>query len=780
MFLNKAIKKANERKHEFLTLENVLLAIIEDKTVNKVLGECGVDINLLKKDLETFIDEDSNFSLLNQEEIDELGKEQFTNEEMRRIANQNGIFYQPEISLSLQRIIQRAALHVQSSGKKAILPVNLLVAMFSAKESYGVYLLKKHGVERINIVEKIAHGSDSPSTGEPSIESDPLEGEEEKSSKVLDEYTINLNKLAREGKIDPVVGRKDELQRVIQVLCRRRKNNPVLVGDAGVGKTAVAEGLAILIEDGEVPSIISDMEIYSLDMAGLLAGTKFRGDFEERLKAVIAAIEEKNKEHGCILYIDEIHNIIGAGSTNAGSMDASNLLKPALSRGSIRCMGSTTYDEFRKFFEKDQALTRRFQKIDILEPSIGDTINILKGLRSRFEEHHGVNYPNEILESAVNLSSKHINDRKLPDKAIDVIDEVGAYLRIRNKDAKEEDVQKEVKLQDIEKVVAKIARIPEKNITSNEKDKLKNLERDLKLLIFGQDKAIEKVSNAIILSRSGLGDQQKPIANFLFAGPTGVGKTELAKQLAMTMGINFERIDMSEYMEKHSVSKLIGAPPGYVGFDQGGILTEKVNKNPYSVLLLDEIEKAHPDVFNILLQVMDHGKLTDSNGKTFDFRNVILIMTSNAGAQEMESGSIGLSKGGAKFNMAKRDQAIKKYFTPEFRNRLDAVIYFNHLSDTNIKSIVEKFIMELENQLLEKKVELEVSDEVIDWIALHGYDPKMGARPIGRMVNEELRKSLANEVLFGKLEKGGKVVAKLKNDKINFEFETKKVEEISP
>ncbi len=780
MYLNKAIKKANERKHEFLTLENVLLAIVEDKTVNKVLGECGVDINLLKKDLETFIDEDSNFSLLNQEEIDELGKEQFTNEEMRRIANQNGIFYQPEISLSLQRIIQRAALHVQSSGKKAILPVNLLVAMFSAKEAYGVYLLKKHGVERINIVEKIAHGSDSPSTGDSSIESDPLEGEEEKGSKVLEEYTVNLNKLAREGKIDPVVGRKDELQRVIQILCRRRKNNPVLVGDAGVGKTAVAEGLAILIEDGQVPSIIADMEIYSLDMAGLLAGTKFRGDFEERLKAVIAAIEEKNKEHGCILYIDEIHNIIGAGSTNAGSMDASNLLKPALSRGTIRCMGSTTYDEFRKFFEKDQALTRRFQKIDILEPSVGDTINILKGLRSRFEDHHGVVYSNEVLESAVNLSNKHINDRKLPDKAIDVIDEVGAFLRIRNKDAKEGEVQKDVRIQDIEKVVAKIARIPEKNITSNEKDKLKHLERDLKLLIFGQDNAIEKVSNAIILSRSGLGDQQKPIANFLFAGPTGVGKTELAKQLAMTMGINFERIDMSEYMEKHSVSKLIGAPPGYVGFDQGGILTEKVNKNPYSVLLLDEIEKAHPDVFNILLQVMDHGKLTDSNGKTFDFRNVILIMTSNAGAQEMESGSIGLSKGGAKFNIAKRDQAIKKYFTPEFRNRLDAVIYFNHLSNVNIKSIVEKFIMELENQLLEKKVELEVSDEVIDWIALTGYDPKMGARPIGRMVNEELRKSLANEVLFGKLEKGGKVVAKLKNDKVNFEFETKKVEEISP
>lgn len=779
MYLNKAIKKANEKKHEFLTLENVLLAILEDKTVNKVLMECGVDLTLLQKDLENFIGDDSNFSLLDDEEIKKLGEEQFTNEEMRKIANQNGIYYQPEISLTLQRIIQRAALHVQSSGKKAILPVNLLVAMFSAKESYGIYLLKKHGVERINVVEKIAHGSDKPNESGSGMEEDPLAAPEEKGSKVLDEFTVNLNKLAREGKIDPIVGREEELQRVIQVLCRRRKNNPVLVGDSGVGKTAVAEGLAVLIEEGKVPSIIADMEIYSLDMAGLLAGTKFRGDFEERLKAVINAIEEKNEEHGCILYIDEIHNIIGAGSTNAGSMDASNLLKPALSRGSIRCMGSTTYDEFRKFFEKDQALTRRFQKIDIVEPSVADTIGILKGLRPKFEDHHGVTYSNEVIESAVTLANKHINDRKLPDKAIDVIDEVGAYLRIHNKDAKEEDARSKVEIRDIEKVVAKIARIPEKNITSNEKDKLRYLERDLKLLIFGQDEAIDKVSNAIILSRSGLGDQQKPIANFLFAGPTGVGKTELAKQLANTMGINFERIDMSEYMEKHSVSKLIGAPPGYVGFDQGGILTEKVNKNPYSVLLLDEIEKAHPDVFNILLQVMDHGKLTDSNGKTFDFRNIILIMTSNAGAQEMDAGSIGLGGANPKQNIAKRDQAIKKYFTPEFRNRLDAIIYFNPLSNLNIKSIVEKFVMELENQLLEKKVDLEVSDEVLDWIAENGYDPKMGARPIGRLVNEKLRKALANEVLFGKLEKGGKVRAVLNKGEVNFEFAPHKVEEIS-
>jgi ATP-dependent Clp protease ATP-binding subunit ClpA len=757
IILNKAIRKANELKHEFLTLENVLYYLVDDQDVNSVLKDCGADTETLKSELLNFVNDKNNFSILTDEDIEELSKEQFANEEMRRIAKENGVFYQPEISLTLQRIIQRAALHVQSSGKKAILPVNLLVAIFSAKDSMAVYLLKSQGVERINVVERIAHGLDKSQT-DAAIQ-DPLETEATQEKNILKEFTINLNELAREGKIDPVIGREDELQRVIQVLCRRRKNNPILVGDAGVGKTAVAEGLALLIEAGRVPSIIENMEIYSLDMASLLAGTKFRGDFEERLKAVIKAIEEKNEEHGCILYIDEIHNIIGAGSTNAGSMDASNLLKPALSKGLIRCMGSTTYDEFRKFFEKDQALTRRFQKIDINEPSLSDTIDILKGLRVKFEDHHEVTYSDEVIETAVNLANKHITDRKLPDKAIDVMDEVGAYLRIKNKDAKEEDKRTQVELKDIEKIVAKIARIPEKNISRNEKDRLKNLERDLKLLIFGQDEAVEKVSNAIILSRSGLANQQKPIANFLFAGPTGVGKTELAKQLAMTMGIHFERIDMSEYMEKHSVSKLIGAPPGYVGFDQGGILTEKINKNPYSVLLLDEIEKAHPDIFNILLQVMDHGKLTDSNGKTFDFRNVILIMTSNAGASEMESGSIGL--GSKTLNTAKRDQTIKNYFSPEFRNRLDAIIHFNSLDTKNVESIVEKFIMELENQLFEKKVELEVSKDVITWLSENGYDPKMGARPLERLVDEHLRKPLANELLFGKLENGGKVLALL-------------------
>tara|TARA_B100001971_G_scaffold129103_1_gene118969 strand:- start:550 stop:2916 length:2367 start_codon:yes stop_codon:yes gene_type:complete len=778
IILNKAIRKANELKHEFLTLENVLYFLVDDKDVKNVLEDCGVNLDKLRQELSEFIDNDDNFSILSDEEIEELSQEQFSNDEMRRIAKENGVHYQPEISLTLQRIIQRAALHVQSSGKKAIMPVNLLVAIFSAKDSMAVYLLKSQGVERINVVEKIAHGMDKPAKDADPL-GDPLEGEQvNKEKKILEEFTTNLNELAREGKIDPVIGRDEELERVIQVLCRRRKNNPILVGEAGVGKTAVAEGLALLIEAGKVPSIIEDMEIYSLDMAALLAGTKFRGDFEERLKSVIKAIEEKNEDHGCILYIDEIHNIIGAGSTNAGSMDASNLLKPSLSKGTIRCMGSTTYDEFRKFFEKDQALTRRFQKIDIEEPSIGDTINILKGLKTKFEDHHEVEFGDDVLEVAVNLANKHITDRKLPDKAIDVIDEVGAFLRIKNKDASVEDRRSEVKREDIEKIVAKIARIPEKNISVNEKDRLKNLERDLKLLIFGQNEAVEKVSNAIILSRSGLSNEQKPIANFLFAGPTGVGKTELAKQLAMTMGIHFERIDMSEYMEKHSVSKLIGAPPGYVGFDQGGILTEKVNKNPYCVLLLDEIEKAHPDIFNILLQVMDHGKLTDSNGKTFDFRNVILIMTSNAGASEMESGSIGLSS--RSLNTAKRDQTIKNYFSPEFRNRLDAIIHFNSLNDKNVQSIVEKFIMELENQLIEKKVELDVDKSVIEWFAEEGYDPKMGARPLARMVDEHLRKPLANELLFGKLENGGKVLALLEKKQVIFQFSEEKEEEISP
>ncbi|MFT6630951.1 MAG: ATP-dependent Clp protease ATP-binding subunit ClpA [Bacteriovoracaceae bacterium] len=783
ILLNKAIKRANELKHEFLTLENVLLALLSDEKISTIIKDCGGNISGLEEDIQLFLKNSENYSLLTEEEIQELSDEQFDDKEMKKIANSNGIYYQPEISLSLQRVIQRAALHVQSSGKSSILPVHLLVAMFSAKNSHTVYFLQKNGLERFKLVDRIAHTEDKPTSsqnisGANPNGADPLEGDGvSKDVRILEEFTSNLNDEARLGKLDPIIGRSEELNRVIQILCRRRKNNPILVGDSGVGKTAIAEGLAQLIVEGKVPTIIKDMEIFSLDMAGLLAGTKFRGDFEERLKSVLKAIEEKNEKHGCILFIDEIHNIIGAGSTNAGSMDASNLLKPALSRGLIRCMGSTTYDEYRKFFEKDQALTRRFQKIDITEPSVGDTILILEGLKSKFEDHHNVSYSKEIIESSVKLANKHITERKMPDKAIDVIDEVGAYLRIKNVD-KEIIDRVPVQMIDIEHIVAKIARIPEKSISVSEKDRLKNLARDLKLLIFGQNEAIEKVSNAIILSRSGLGNEIKPIANFLFAGPTGVGKTELAKQLSSTMGINFERIDMSEYMEKHAISKLIGAPPGYVGFDQGGILTDKINKNPYSVLLLDEIEKAHPDVFNILLQVMDHGKLTDSNGKVTDFRNVILIMTSNAGATELESGSIGL--GGSKnMNISKRDQALKNYFTPEFRNRLDAVINFNHLGEENIKSIVDKFVIELESQLAEKSVYLEVSDELMSWFVKNGYDPKMGARPIGRLIDDKLRKPLANELLFGKLENGGKALAKLVKDDVKFDFIVEKVEETS-
>jgi len=769
--LNKAIKKANEKRHEFLTLENVLLAMLEDETVVEVLVDCGANMSDLRKDLSVFLEEDSNFSILTQEEIDSLNRKQFGNDQLREIARENGISYQPEVSLSLQRVIQRAAIHIQSSGKKSIQAINLLVAMFSEKESHATYFLEKQGVTRIDVVEKIAHSSDkSVNRNEESSVEQPGETfkREEKYEKALNEFTTNLNDLARKGKIDPIIGREDEIQRIIQILSRRRKNNPILVGDSGVGKTAIAEGLAKAIVENRVPASLSKTTVYSLDMASLLAGTKFRGDFEERLKVVLQALEKQNEAAGSILFIDEIHTIIGAGATSGGSLDASNLLKPALSKGQIRCMGSTTYDEYRKYFEKDQALNRRFQKVDVLEPSIEDSVKILTGLKSKFEEHHNVKYPDPVIRAAVELSHKHVSDRKLPDKAIDVIDEVGAYLRLKPETVAEA----EVTIEDVEMIVAKIARIPQKSISVNEKEKLRFLDRDLKMMIYGQDQAVEKVSNAIILSRSGLGHSDKPIASFLFTGPTGVGKTELAKQLANIMGINFVRIDMSEFMEKHTVSKLIGAPPGYVGFEQGGVLTDAIHKSPYSVLLLDEIEKAHPDVFNILLQVMDHGALTDSNGRTSDFRNVILIMTSNAGAKEMEAGSIGLAGkvSGLEINSTKRDQVIKNFFTPEFRNRLDAVIGFNKLSHNNIEMVVNKFLMELENQLIEKKVDLEVSSTAKKWLSENGYDDKLGARPISRLIDEKIKKPLAHEILFGKLEKGGKVAVDVKNDELDFIF----------
>jgi ATP-dependent Clp protease ATP-binding subunit ClpA len=769
--LNKAIKKANEKKHEFLTLENVLFAMLEDEDVVEVLIDCGANMGDLKKDLSGFLEEDSNFSILTQEEIENLNRKQFGNDQLREIARENGISYQPEISLSLQRVIQRAAIHIQSSGKKSIQAINLLVAMFSEKESHATYFLEKQGVTRIDVVEKIAHTSDKSVNRheDPSVEP-PGETfkREEKFEKALNEFTTNLNELARKGKIDPIIGREEEIQRIIQILSRRRKNNPILVGDSGVGKTAIAEGLAKAIVEHRVPQSLSKTTVYSLDMASLLAGTKFRGDFEERLKVVLQALEKQNEATGSILFIDEIHTIIGAGATSGGSLDASNLLKPALSKGQVRCMGSTTFEEYRKYFEKDQALNRRFQKVDVLEPSLEDAVKILTGLKSKFEEHHHVKYPDNVIRAAVELSYKHVSDRKLPDKAIDVIDEVGAYLRLKP----ETKPEAEVTLEDVEMIVAKIARIPQKSISLNEKEKLRFLERDLKMMIYGQNQAIEKVSSAIMLSRSGLGHTYKPIASFLFTGPTGVGKTELAKQLALIMGINFIRIDMSEFMEKHTVSKLIGAPPGYVGFEQGGILTDAIHKTPYSVLLLDEIEKAHPDVFNILLQVMDHGALTDSNGRTSDFRNVILIMTSNAGAKEMEAGSIGLAGkvSGTELNSNKRDQAIKNFFTPEFRNRLDAVIGFNKLNHNNIEMVVNKFLMELENQLVQKKVELEVSSAAKDWISRNGYDDKLGARPLSRLIDDKIKKPLAHEILFGKLENGGKVMVDVKNDGLDFTF----------
>jgi ATP-dependent Clp protease ATP-binding subunit ClpA len=769
--LNRAIKRANEKRHEFLTLENVLLSMLDDETVTEILLDCGANLQDLRKDLQNFLNEDSNFSLLSDEEIKDLNRKQFGNDQLREIAKENGIFYQPEISLSLQRVIQRAAIHIQSSGKKSIQAINLLVAMFSEKESHATYFLERQGVKRIDIVEKISHSVDRPvKRAEEGAEVEPGQEtfrREEKYEKALGEYTTNLNQLAKQGKIDPIIGREDEIQRIIQILCRRRKNNPILVGDSGVGKTAIAEGLAKAIVEHRVPSILGKTTVYSLDMASLLAGTKFRGDFEERLKLVLQALEKENSENGSILFIDEIHTIIGAGATSGGSLDASNLLKPALSKGLIRCMGSTTFDEYRKYFEKDQALNRRFQKVDVLEPSVEDSVKILAGLKPKFEEHHQVRYSDEVIRAAVELSNKHITDRKLPDKAIDVIDEVGSYIRLQPDRSESLDVT----LEDVEKIVAKIARIPQKSISVNEKEKLRFLERDLKMLIFGQDEAIEKVSNALILSRSGLGHAHKPIASFLFTGPTGVGKTELAKQLALQMGINFVRIDMSEFMEKHTVSKLIGAPPGYVGFEQGGVLTDAIHKSPYSVLLLDEIEKAHPDVFNILLQVMDHGALTDSNGRTSDFRNVILIMTSNAGAKEMEAGSIGL--GGAKglaVNSNKREMAIKNFFTPEFRNRLDAIIGFNKLDNKKVEMVVNKFLIELEEQLVEKKVELEVTENAKGWLSKNGYDDKLGARPIARLINDKIKKPLAHEILFGKLEKGGRVLVDLKNDDLEFIF----------
>ena len=736
--LHMAFMDARQKRHELITVEHLLLAMLDNPSAAEVLKACGSNIDSLRKELTQYID-DHTPTISGEDEVDT----------------------QP--TLGFQRVIQRAMLHVQSSGKKEVNGANVLVAIYGEKDSHAVYFLHQQGVTRLDIVNFIAHGVSKLNEGDTHKTSPEQENDQESSAnKALDTYTINLNKMVLAGKIDPLIGRDSEIERVIQTLCRRRKNNPLLVGEAGVGKTAIAEGLAKRIVDKEVPSILENTTIFSLDMGALLAGTKYRGDFEQRLKAVM---KQLNEHKDAILFIDEIHTLIGAGSASGGTLDASNLLKPALSNGSIKCIGATTYQEYRTVFEKDHALTRRFQKIDVNEPSILDTINILKGLKSRFEKHHNVKYSVAAINSAAELSAKYINDRHLPDKAIDVIDEAGAAQRILPKNKQ----KKVITNKEIEEIVAKIAKIPPKNISNDDKHALKNLERDLKAVIFGQDKAIENLASAIKMTRSGLGMPNKPIGNFLFSGPTGVGKTEVARQLAYILGIELIRIDMSEYMERHAVSRLIGAPPGYVGFDQGGLMTEAVNKQPYCVLLLDEIEKAHPDIFNILLQVMDHGSLTDSNGRKTDFRNVTLIMTTNAGAESLSKTSMGFTQSK---KMGDEQAEIKRLFTPEFRNRLDATVSFAPLSHEVILKVVDKFLMQLEDQLHEKKVDATFTDSLKSYLAKNGFDPSMGARPMSRLIQDTIRKALADELLFGKLSNGGNVTIDINsNDKVKLIFE---------
>jgi ATP-dependent Clp protease ATP-binding subunit ClpA len=736
--LHMAFMDARQKRHELITVEHLLLAMLDNPSAAEVLKACGSNIDMLRNELTQYID-DHTPTISGEDEVDT----------------------QP--TLGFQRVIQRAMLHVQSSGKKEVNGANVLVAIYGEKDSHAVYFLHQQGVTRLDVVNFIAHGVSKLNEGDTQRTSPEQENDQESpSSKALETYTINLNKMVLAGKIDPLIGRDSEIERVIQTLCRRRKNNPLLVGEAGVGKTAIAEGLAKRIVDKEVPSILENTTIFSLDMGSLLAGTKYRGDFEQRLKSVM---KQLNEHKDAILFIDEIHTLIGAGSASGGTLDASNLLKPALSNGSIKCIGATTYQEYRTVFEKDHALTRRFQKIDVNEPSILDTINILKGLKSRFEKHHNVKYSVTAINSAAELSAKYINDRHLPDKAIDVIDEAGAAQRILPKNKQ----KKVITNKEIEDIVAKIAKIPPKNISNDDKNALKNLERDLKAVIFGQDKAIENLASAIKMTRSGLGMPNKPIGNFLFSGPTGVGKTEVARQLAYILGIELVRIDMSEYMERHAVSRLIGAPPGYVGFDQGGLLTESVNKQPYCVLLLDEIEKAHPDIFNILLQVMDHGSLTDSNGRKTDFRNVTLIMTTNAGAESLSKTSMGFTQSK---KMGDEQAEIKRLFTPEFRNRLDATVSFAPLSHDVILKVVDKFLMQLEGQLHEKKVDATFTDLLKSYLAKNGFDPSMGARPMSRLIQDTIRKALADELLFGKLTNGGNVIIDIdSNDKVKLIFE---------
>ena len=737
--LRNAYQLATDSKHEFVTLEHLLKSLTDDKDALSVLKACGVEIEELKNNLEDFIKNDlSNLT------------DNFSGE--------------PKLTNSFQRVLQRAAIHVQSSGRESVTGANMIVALFSEKESHAVYFLHQQNMTRLDAVQYISHGISKvqeDEDGEEIVE-ETVDGQQQKKSskKALDQFCINLNKESQDGKIDPLIGRKLEVERTIQILCRRQKNNPIFVGDPGVGKTAIAEGLAKRIVEKNVPDIILDAVIYSLDMGALLAGTRYRGDFEERLKEVLKDLQKEKKS---ILFIDEIHTVIGAGATSGGSMDASNLLKPSLSNGSLRCIGSTTYKEFNNYFEKDRALVRRFQKIDIKEPSKEETIKILNGLKSYYEEHHQIKYSSDAIISAVELSNKYIGDRKLPDKAIDVLDEAGASQYLLPKSKR----KKIISSKDIEAVVAIMARIPPKSVNKNDKENLKNLERDLKNFVFGQDKAIEELSSTIKLARAGLREDGKPIGSYLFSGPTGVGKTEVARQLSKTLGIKLLRFDMSEYLERHTVSRLIGAPPGYVGFDQGGLLTDGVDQNPHCVLLLDEIEKAHYDLFNILLQVMDYGKLTDHNGKSVDFRNVILIMTSNAGAIDLSKKRIGFNSARSKDD---NNDAINKIFSPEFRNRIDAIIHFNHLNREIVLSIVDKFIIQVEAQLEDKGVSLSIDKEAKEYLADIGYDEVYGARELGRVIQEKVKKPMAEELIFGALSKGGHVDIRLDKGEIAFKY----------
>ncbi|KHL24637.1 Clp protease ClpX [Croceibacterium mercuriale] len=743
--LHTALQNATERSHEYATLEHLLLALVNDPEASEVMRACGVELGELGNVVRQYLDQEYQ-SLKTEDDAD------------------------PQPTAGFQRVIQRAILHVQSSGKDVVTGANVLVALFSERDSYAVYFLQQQDMSRLDAVSFISHGigkggkpvegRQPTGTGQERDAKGEEKPEKNKKESALDQFTVNLNKKALDGKVDPLIGRGPEVDRTIQILCRRSKNNPLYVGDPGVGKTAIAEGLARKIVEGEVPEVLQDAVIYSLDMGALLAGTRYRGDFEERLKQVVSELEKMPE---AVLFIDEIHTVIGAGATSGGAMDASNLLKPALSSGAIRCIGSTTYKEFRNHFEKDRALLRRFQKIDVNEPSVEDTIKILRGLRSAFEEHHKVKYTPDAIKTAVEMSARYINDRKLPDKAIDVIDEVGAMQMLVPPSRR----RRTITAKEIEKVIATMARIPAKSVSSDDKAVLASLDKDLKRVVFGQDKAIDVLATAMKLSRAGLRDADKPIGSFLFSGPTGVGKTEVARQLANVMGIELKRFDMSEYMERHSVSRLIGAPPGYVGYDQGGLLTDAIDQHPHCVLLLDEIEKAHPDLFNILLQVMDNGRLTDHHGKTVDFRNVVLIMTTNAGAADAARQGIGF---GAGTRVEAAEEAVKKMFAPEFRNRLDAIVPFDYLERETVSRVVDKNILQLELQLTDQNVHIQFDTDAREWLAIKGYDKLMGARPMARLIQDKVKQPLAEELLFGKLASGGEVHVSLKDDKLSFEL----------